>query len=241
MSRKHLIRTDTQYPLLMSFLGLFLVVLLAAFPPTINVDIPWRKTFVGSIFTIICALGVSAVFLPDKCLRSLSIGKKGRTDASDSAKPVLHGKSITRQGHHPTCGNYEAHVFHVKDKTVCAACNGLLLGGILALVGTVVYFFGGLRVAEHSFLIVLLGVMGVGFGLFQFKWRSLVRLAMNIIFVLGALLVLIGVNDLVGSLVFDLFIVSLICFWLYTRILLSQWDHEVICSGCEIENCGFRE
>jgi hypothetical protein len=219
---------------------LLLILLLTAFPPTVTGDAPWRKPVVGSIFSIICILGVSAVFLPNKCLGILNVEKKNNT-TSDSSNPALHGKSNTLQGHHPTCGNYDAHIARINGKIVCAACTGLLLGGILALALASIYFFGGWNVTEHSCLLVWLGVVGIIFALFQFKFRSNFRLVMNTIFVLGALLVLIGIDDLVRSLVFDLFVVSLVLFWLYTRISLSQWDHEVICSGCDIENCEVRE
>jgi hypothetical protein len=237
LSQQHT-RLDIKYPLLVSFTGLLLIVLLTAFPPAVTGDLPWRKPVIGSIFSIICVLGLSAVFLPNKCLGLLSVGKK---DNRTSIKSVLHRKSPTLQGHHPTCGNYDAHVFRIKGWTGCAACAGLLIGGVLALVCALVYFFGGWSVAEHSSLLVLLGVAGVGFGLFQFKFRSLFRLLMNTVFVLGALLILIGIDELVRSLVFDLFVVSLVFFWLFTRISLSQWDHEVICSGCDVENCEVRE
>ena len=233
-------KLSIKYQLLVSFTGLLLILLLTAFPPSTTGDVSWRKPVVGSIFSIICVLGVSAVFLPNNCLGILSIGKKDETVASDSIKPALHGKSNALQGHHPTCGSYVAHVFRIKGRTVCAACAGLLLGGLLALVGAVVYFFGGWSIADDS-LMVLLGVVGVGFGLFQFKFRSLVRLLMNTVFVLGVLLIVVGIDGLVHSLVFDLFVVSLVFFWLYTRISLSQWDHEVICSSCDVENCEVRE
>ena len=64
---------------------------------------------------------------------------------------------------------------------------------------------------------------------------------MNTIFVLGSLLVLIGIDELVHSLFFDLFVVCLIIFLLFNRISLSQWDHEMICSGCVTENCMSRK
>jgi hypothetical protein len=233
-------KLSIKYQLLVSFTGLLLILLLTAFPPSTTGDVSWRKPVVGSIFSIICVLGVSAVFLPNNCLGILSIGKKDGTVASDSTRPALHGKSNALQGHHPTCGSYGAHVFRIKGRTVCAACAGLLLGGLLALAGAVVYFFGGWSIADDS-LMVLLGVVGVGFGLFQFKFRSLVRLLMNTVFVLGVLLIVVGIDGLVHSLVFDLFVVSLVFFWLYTRISLSQWDHEVICSSCDVENCEVRE
>jgi hypothetical protein len=240
MFQQHYVRSDIKYQLLLSFLGLFLILLLTAFPPTFTGDLSWRKTVIGSIFSSICVIGILAVFSPNQCLRILNIGKKKKTVDSDSAKLVSHGTSTVLQGHHPTCGNYDAHIFRIKGKIFCAACVGLLLGGLLALAGAAVYFFGDWRVAEHSSLMVLLGIVGVSFGLFQFKFKNFIRLSVNTIFVLGTLLILIGIDELVHSLIFDLFVVSLIIFWLFTRISLSQWDHERICSDCEIENCRIR-
>jgi len=241
MFQQHNIQSDIKYQLLVSFLGLLLLVVLTFFPPTATGDVPWRKTVISSIFISICVLGILAVFSPNKCLRIFNIRKKKKTVGADSAKFVSHGTSNVLQGHHSTCGKFAAHIFRIKGKTFCAACVGLLLGGLLALTGAFIYFFGDWRVAEHSSLMVLLGIVGVSFGLFQFKFKNLIRLFMNAIFVLGTLFILIGIDELVRSLVFDLFVVSLIVFWLFTRISLSQWDHEVICSGCETENCTFRE
>ena len=240
MFQQHYIRSDIKYQLLVSFLGLFLLAVLIAFPPTVTGDLSWRKTVIGSIFSSICVLGILAVFSPNQCLRILNIGKKNKIIGSDSAKFVSHGISDTLQGHHPTCGKFAAHTFRIRGKIFCAACVGLLLGGLLALVGAFIYFFGDWRFAENTSLMVLLGIVGVSFGLFQFKFRNFIRLFANIIFVLGTLLILIGIDQLLQSLVFDLFVVSLIIFWLFTRISLSKWDHERICSGCEIKNCRIR-
>jgi len=241
MSQQRHTRPDIKYQLLVSFLGLLLIAALAAFPPIVSRNLSWRKPVIGSIFNAICVLGILAVFSPNKCLGILDIGKKNRTVGSDSSKLVSHGTSTALQGHHPTCGKYDAHIFRIKGRIFCAACAGLLLGGLLALAGASIYFFGDWRVAEHSSLMVLLGIAGVSLGLFQFKFRSFVRLFVNTVFVLGALFVLIGIDELVHSLFFDMFVVILIVFWLFTRISLSQWDHERICSDCEIENCGIRE
>jgi hypothetical protein len=231
-------RLDIKYHVLLSLAGLFLVVLLTVFPPAVTGNVPWRKPVIGSIFSSICVLGILAVFSPNKCLGIFSIGKKKLMGGLDSAKLLSHGKSNALEGHHPNCGNYDAHVFRIKGKTVCAACAGLLIGGLSALAGAIVYFFGDWSVADFSSLLVLLGVAGVSFGLFQFKFRGLVRLSVNTFFVLGSFLILVGVDELLHSLVFDLFVVSLVIFWLLTRISLSHWDHEMICSGCDVENCG---
>jgi peptidoglycan/LPS O-acetylase OafA/YrhL len=237
MSSRHSIRSDIRYQILLSFAGLLLIVAMTVFPPTVTNDSPWRKPVIGSIFSTLCLLGVLAVFSPNKCGAILDIKKK-----SDSSVSVVSNKTENfRRGHHPTCGKYSAHVFQIGDRTFCAACIGLLFGGLLSLAGATTYFFGDWRIADYSILIVLLGVVGVIFGLFQFKVKGLIRLFANIVFVLGALLILIGVDMSVRSVFFDLFLVCLIVFWLFTRISLSQWDHVKICSECEIENCRVRE
>jgi hypothetical protein len=241
MSRQRHITSDIKYQLLLSFAGLLLVVILTAFPPAVTEDVLWRKPLIGLIFSSICVLGVLAVFSPNKCLGIFSIGKKKGTVSSDSAKLASHGASSTLEGHHPSCGNYDAHVFRINGKTVCAACAGLLIGGLSALTGAAAYFFGDWSVAEYSSWMVLLGVAGVSLCLFQFKFIGLARLSVNAFFVVGSLLILVGVDGLVHSLVFDLLVVSLIVFWLLTRISLSHWDHEMICSACEVENCGIWE
>jgi hypothetical protein len=239
MSQQRHIQSDIKYQLLLSLTGLLLVIALTLFPPTVTENVPWRKTVIGSIFSTLCILGILAVVSPNQCGKI--IYNKKRTVVSDSAKPVSQETANVLQGHHPTCGKYSAHTFRIRDRTFCAACIGLLLGGLIALAGAVVYFFGDWRVAEPDTLLVLLGSFGVGFGLFQFKFKNLIRLIMNTVFVLGAMLILVGIDKSVHSLIFDLFVFSLIVFWLFTRISLSRWDHEIICSRCETENCEFRE
>jgi len=241
MSKQNSIQLHIKYQLLVSLLSLLLIILLRVFPPAITGDFLWRKSVIGSIFSIFCLLGILAVFSPKQCFRIFNFRKKSQTAVSDSAKFVFHDTSNVLEGHHLTCGKFSAHIFRIRERTFCAACIGLLLGGLLALVGAVVYFFCDWRVSEQSSLLVLLGIVWVSFGLFQFKFRSLIRLSLNALFVLGALSILIGIDESVHSLTFDLLVVCLIVFWLLTRISLSEWDHEMICSGCDTENCGFME
>jgi hypothetical protein len=132
-------------------------------------------------------------------------------------------------------------VFRIGSKTFCAACTGLFLGGLFALSGSFLYFFCHYNVEQSSYLLVWIGILGVGFGLFQFKFRSFIRLFLNIFFVLGTLLILVGIDKLVHSVTIDLFLVALILFWLFTRISLSQWDHKRICFACGIVNCKFAD
>jgi len=164
--------------------------------------------------------------------------KHGRLDVNMFA---FHGTHSIAQGHHPDCEKFSAHVLRIGDRRFCAACTGLLLGGLISLVGAFLYFFIDWSVGESSLQIVFVGLVGVSFGLFQFKVkRSVVRLVLNSFFVLGALLLLVGINELAQSVFTDLFLVILVVFWLFTRISLSQWNNWRICYTCNVDSCEFR-
>ncbi|UCC58125.1 MAG: hypothetical protein JSW14_07175 [Candidatus Bathyarchaeum sp.] len=242
MPPKNYRNSDMTFLLLVSFLGLLIIAILTVFPPVVTGNLPWRKPLIGAIFSSICIFGVLAVFSPIQCSKILKLRKKENHSNSSSGKSISHGSSSTLQGHHPSCGKFVAHVFQIRSKTFCAACVGLLLGGLLALAAALLYFFGKWYVVEQSSsLIVLVGILGVGLGLFQFKFRNLLRLSLNTFFVLGTLLILIGIDEFVQSLMVDLFVVCLILFWLFTRISLSQWDHKRICSDCNVAGCEFAD
>jgi len=218
----------------MSFFGVLLSVLLAFFPHTPPEDFVWRKPVVGSVFGLICVLGILAALSPKQCTNALIFGKgKGY---------ALHGYSAKIGGHHPICKNFSPHVFRIGNRRFCVACTGLTVGGLLALVGAFLYFFADWHVEQDIVLVVLAGLLGVSLGLFQFRVRRrLIRILLNAFFVMGSFLVLIGVDGLTQSLFADLFLVALIVFWLFTRISVSQWDHERICYACGVAVCEFRK
>ncbi len=239
MPLQHNIRPNIKYQLLISFLGLFLILVVIANPPKTTMDISWRKPLIGLIFSILCVLGILAVFSPNKCGKILE--RKKKNDFPDSTVLNMTNESlIVLRGHHPSCGKYFSHVLRIGNRIFCAACAGMMLGGLLALMGALIYFFYEWQIHECRMLIVFLGVIGVILGLFQFKVKGLFRLLVNFGFVVGALLILIGIDVVVHSLFFDLFVVSLIIFWLSTRVAVSKWDHEIICLSCEVRNCDFK-
>lgn len=217
----------------MSFSGVLLSMLFAFFPPSLHEDFVLRKPVVGSVFGLICVLGVLAAFFPKQCTNLLDFGKgKGH---------ALHG-DFKMGGHHPSCENFSPHVFQIGDRRFCVACTGLTTGGLLALVGTLLYFFIDWRVEQNLVLVVLVGLLGVSLGFFQFMAKQhLVRFSLNVFFVFGSFLVLVGIDGLTQSVFVDLFLVALIVFWLFTRILISQWDHERICYACGVAVCEFRK
>ncbi|HVP92855.1 MAG TPA: hypothetical protein VMS94_03840 [Acidobacteriota bacterium] len=207
-----------------SALGLLTVVLLAASPPIIHETLSWRKPLVGSVFILICTFGIFAALFPKRCSQTFHFNRENMK---------LAPSRIRATSHHPDCGRFSAHVIYVNGHTLCAACTGLLWGGIIAITGSLIYFFVGWQIQAPAFATVFIGTAAIVLGFFQLAFRGFLRSALNTLFVLGAFLILVGIDESIGSLFVDFFIEAYIVFWIFTRIQLSQWDHSKICSNCE--------
>jgi hypothetical protein len=207
-----------------SAFGLLIVLLLVANPPIIYESFSWRKPFVGSVFILICTFGIFAALFPKRCSHTFHFRRENVSLASSG---------IQTTSHHPDCGKFSAHVIRINGHTLCAACTGLLLGGITAIVGAFIYFFIGWHIVTVAFTVALIGVIAMVLGFSQLKSSGFIRLILNIFFVLGAFLILVGIDELIGSLFVDFFMEAFIVFWIFTRIQLSQWDHWRICNNCK--------
>lgn len=161
-----------------------------------------------------------------------------RTQMVETAKgSEVKTDSVASEGHHPDCGRFSNHTIQLRGNSYCAACTGLLIGGIMAMSVTVLYFFLGLNVAAIDFPAVLAGQFGLALGLMQFKFKSWIRLGANVLFVLGSCLILIGMDKLLHSVFVDVYLIGLILVWILTRVMISQWDHCRICLACGF-SCG---
>jgi hypothetical protein len=241
MSRNVFSSSFITYLVVLSLFGLFLAGTFGFYPPVTGESFLWRKPIVGSIFGSICVLGILAAFFPKNCSGVFDFRKEIKGGGSYLNPFASHGTSSMVRGHHPDCESFSTHVFRIGNRAFCTACTGLLLGGLSALAGTMLYFFSNWHIGQGSSLFVWVGILGVGFGLFQFKFRGIARLFLNAFFVFGAFLILIGVDELARSLTVDLFLVALILFWLFTRISLSQWDHRRICYACKLAVCAIAD
>lgn len=212
-----------------SVFGMLLVTIWVNNPPTISSDLSWRKPLIGSLFSLICILGILASIFPSDCSEAFNF-RDATTDAGTH--------KILRASHHPDCERFSAHVVRIKSHKRCAACTGLFLGAVIALVGALFYFSGRLQI-ENARILSLVGAIGILAGFLQLRFRAYVRLALNFLFVFGAFLCLVAVDQASQSVVIDLFSVALIVFWIFTRIQLSQWDHSRICDNCD-SSCRFK-
>lgn len=217
------------FSIAVSAFGFFTILALALHGAGSSVAVTWRKPMIGSAFALICFLGIVLALSRRKCFETVGHQRKMEITASSSQ---TSNSAVATKGHHYDCGKFSAHTMQVNRHVLCAACTGLFIGALGALFGTVLYFFVGWELPQIGFLPVLIGVAAMILGFLQLKSRGFARSMLNMGFVLGAYLILVGMDELAGSLLVDLFSTALIVFWLFTRILLSQWDHWRICRAC---------
>jgi len=232
------------YFISVSLTGLFLLVPFTFYHPTLRVNVPWQKRAVGLIFGFICLLGIAAGVYPPKCSRMLHFQKGSQSGSVHSAEQGSKGKRIF-EGHHPSCGNFSAHVFQLGGKTYCAGCTGLVIGATVSLLGSLVYSLTDSLPGSTGVVFFWFGLVGVSSGLLQYNLlnvhKSLLHMFLNVIFVLGAFFLLVGIEEITSNLVLDVYFLALTLFWILTRIMLSQQEHKKICLTCGLKPCGFLE
>jgi hypothetical protein len=218
------------FAILISAFGLTTVLILAKYGSPSTFTSTWRKPIAGSIFTAICLLGMLSALSPSKCMCSETYGHQFKSQNPPTNQ--ISNLNINTKGHHKDCGKFSDHIIRVKNTTLCAACTGLFIGSTCSIIGASLYFFVGLDLFSIRFQNVVIGVALVTLGFLQLKFKGIYRSIMNVLFVLGAFLILTGLDETAKSLPIDLFTLVLITFWIFTRILLSQWDHRRICMEC---------
>lgn len=203
------------------YLVSLLTVLIIVFnPPPVQADPSSRKTLTWIVFNTICVAGVLASVFPETCSR-VFLEKAG-----GNASPQ---KRI--EGHHPVCEAFSTHVVKIDKHVFCAACTGLFVGGVSAIVFSTAYFFSGLSL-EKSPQPVLIGVIMVMLVLLGQAAKGFTRVLLNLVFPIGGMLVLIGFDNLFESLFLNAFITALIVFWIMVRTMVSSRSHRKTCSSC---------
>jgi hypothetical protein len=210
-----------------SIVGLALIPVLVLQPYLEHFEFSIRHSLVGALYSAVCLLGVAAVFYPAKC--------RGLFQKTQNPMPQVHkpSSSVQIRGHHPDCQNYSGNRIWVWGRGFCAACSGLLAGAIIALIGAALYFFVGLDAPWASVWLVALGEAWMLLGLAQIKFAGYVKMIVNVIFVVGSCVTLIEADVLGKSVLVDLYVLGLIDFLLWLRILLSEWNNKRTCQMCQ--------
>jgi hypothetical protein len=227
------------------FLGISLcsLIILSILPfrfSTMSVSFPFHKELVGSLFILICVVGIVLGVFPSKCSGILHFSTSTGSNKKDQTILTMTKETFT--GHHPTCHHFKSHILHLTNKTLCAGCTGLIIGALISIFGSFLYFFLDFSI-EYGEFILLLGFLGVLFGLLQYHLphmeSSNVHLFVNGTFVLGALLLLIGVDTMTSNFFLQVYLLIIILFWIITRIFLSQFEHQRICAVCDVKKCTY--
>ncbi len=215
---------------------------IALLSPHVHDEGAWRQPLTGSLFSMVCILGMTAVFFPQRCARRPSTHPNSQHEASPQRRDAYHATSsiagITlTHGHHPPCESYRQHEFLSGRKTLCAACMGLFTGALISLIAACYVF-----VLQRPFglpygLASAAGALGVVVGIVSYAVADVRgparRFFVNAVMIVGMLLALIGADGSSQSLALNALLIGSCMLALFTRILLSQDRHERICQTCE--------
>ncbi len=208
-----------------SVFGLALVLLVLLQPNFQGDQLPFRRPLIAALYSVVCVLGIIAVFYPGKC-RMIFQKPSGSPNSMPSAS------AVQIRGHHPDCGKFSANQITIRGAVFCAACSGLLLGAIAAMVGIVLFSLGLLDLGTGSLWVLAAGEVLMLGGLAQIKMGGYVKVVVNALFVAGSCISLVAA-DLAGqSLLLDAYVLGLIVFMLWFRILLSEWHNKRTCLAC---------
>jgi hypothetical protein len=206
-------------------IGLALVPLFLLSPNLQGDPSPFRRPAVGSLYSAICFLGIVAVFYPGKC--RLTFQKPNAIPNT-----MKSSSAVQFRGHHPDCEQFSANRVTIRGRIFCAACSGLLVGAVVAMVGTVPFSLGYFGLASGALWVLGVGELLMFLGLAQIKMSGYVKLAVNALFVVGSFFCLVAV-DLVGeNLLVDVYMLALIVYFLWFRILLSESNNKRTCRVC---------
>jgi hypothetical protein len=218
-----------------SIFGLILSIFFVVNPSSVEDDFKFRNLTVGSTFIAVCVLGIFAGVFPSLSARNLSFEK--RNEYSQSANAI---HETTLRAHHPSCENFSTHILKVGNMKFCATCSGLIFGAVIVIFGTCLHFFGNFYIGE-PFILVSLGTFAVISSLLQSALPKfsggLTRFFTSTIFVIGCFLMLVSINEVTKNTSIELFFVALCVLWIFTKIALSQRDHQQTCLNCSIESC----
>jgi len=202
-----------------------------------------QKEAVGAAFGAICILGILAGISPSRFNRLFMHIQNKATSHNKPENTSQKKYEISYRGHHPDCGSFSSHVIHIGGRIYCAGCTGLIVGASIALAGTVVYVFQQSLSPQLVAISFWTGMGGATLGLFQYNLfinKASIHFLLNVVFVVGAFLLLVGITEMNGSLSICVYFLIVILFLINSRSTLSRLEHEKKCAICEVEDCNIK-
>lgn len=182
-----------------------------------------------------------AAVLPSKCSRVFHDRHAYNNESLGGAESNPYRLAITSKGHHAECGRFTAHVLQVRGRTYCAGCLGLLTGALIAIATGLLYAANIVVFGSQAGFVLWFGFAMVLLGLLQYAkplmTRGSIHFFLNVVFVVGAFFLLVGVIEINGGFAVEIYLLVMILFWILTRIILSNREHQRICTLCEHSSC----
>ena len=164
-----------------SVFGLALVPLLLL-QPNLQVDqSPLRRPLVGAVYSRSLHHGHSCGVLSGQVSNDVPKTQRFPRLSKTSASAVQF------KGHHPDCEEFSANRIAIRGSVFCAACSGLLIGAIAAMVGVVLFSLGFFDLGTGNLWVLAAGEVLMLVGLAQIKMSGYVKMAVNALFVVGSL------------------------------------------------------
>jgi len=225
------IKKNIFYHLGLSIIAAILLLVLAFFNPSENVEISaYDKILIVGLFIIICIFGISLAFFPGWHKQFLK-NKNTNSQAQHNKKT-----SRKRKGHHPDCTQFKNHVLPLKNKTLCAGCLGLALGSIFTIFLGIIYIF-----FVNKSLIIFRYLIFLGFFLISMayleiflpKRNSIIHIIANAFLIAGFFIISISIFETSGRIIFVIISIIFSFLFLDTRVQLSCYQHTTICNKCK--------
>jgi len=185
-----------------------------------------RHPLISAAYTLICVGGIAAVFYPNKCRLMFQKPAVSKRPNEPSAS------TLELKGHHPNCENYSANRITIRSRVFCAACSGLLIGAVAAIALIAAYSLGVFSLVAGSLWVIAVGEGLMLAGLAQIKTSGPIKLALNALFVVGSAVTLVWADWASQSLLIDGYVLGLIVYMLWLRILLSEYNNSRTCTAC---------
>jgi len=145
-------------------------------------------------------------------------------------------KPLNRKGHHPNCSSFKHHTIQYKKKIYCAGCLGLALGcisAIILMIGYIANLLSWFKPTSYGlFLIAPTTILLVFISLFFLKKNAILRVIINIIFIIGFFILVITIFEYTKNLSVAVISLLFCILFMQTRIQLSQYNHQDICKIC---------
>jgi len=221
------------YYLLLSIVAVVLILIMAlAKPITSNTTTFFDKLFIAGVFFVSCIFGISIAIYPNWWRKN-----KRNTDHNSNIQKSKTSRSF--EGHHPDCNMFRSHIIIIKNKPRCAGCLGLTFGALISIFLMSLYLILSFKLPIVIYYILL--ILGILLLIFVYgeimlsKRNMFFHILLNSLLILSFLFITIIVVELTENPVYGVLVVLLCFLWLDTRIHISNYQHQRICSFCNQE------